>query len=480
MLKTNYLLVFILFNTFNTTQDYTEACPSKGQFKKMYGSKMPLYSDIASGFNGIRNILGKGGFGTVKEMEYDNQTVAVKKIIVVNANVRYLLSKEIEILNVIRNAGDLPGLPVFINCMQTSTVERPKKWFLYIFQEKLYKDLASKNSILFRKVVSDKWHRLSRYQDFARGIRSLHALNIVHSDIKPENLMATDKDFSNFKLIDFGISGYRGEDLIGGTRTFYPPEKLNGSCKNQSRSSDIWAYGLTVPMIESSFETILKGCTNNDFSKRGLTSQCKNNIIKNVKKVMNNVYGIDQRNQDGSCLNFTCVIFKCLETDPAFRPTAEELVSKIHELFKNEQERREEIMNKNQKLEIQDIPIVETDLEIEGNENLDHHSMLDVDNEYLEPGSEEEYNQKLKMIRKRQFFEERENELETIDNNAKNGQFLINKNFDYEKYRIEKIKKIEEDLKKNFGPMILAMSPDEENLKNKNFKNPYVERKVLI
>jgi len=81
------------------------------------------------------------------------------------------------------------------------------------------------------------------------GLKDLHAANIAHLDIKPQNLLAFEP--GKAKLTDFGTClFYDKEDakLRGssvGTEHFFSPS----SCKSRSRSpyqDDIWAAGVTL------------------------------------------------------------------------------------------------------------------------------------------------------------------------------------------------------------------------------------------
>lgn len=91
---------------------------------------------------------------------------------------------------------------------------------------------------IFRQVVS--------------GIRYLHYQNVVHGDIKPQNLLLGDDGL--VKIADFGISqmlSASGQKLAdaAGTPAFMSPEL----CQGQSFSgqlADIWAIGATMFMLK--------------------------------------------------------------------------------------------------------------------------------------------------------------------------------------------------------------------------------------
>ncbi|KAL0251814.1 hypothetical protein GEMRC1_001026 [Eukaryota sp. GEM-RC1] len=77
----------------------------------------------------------------------------------------------------------------------------------------------------------------------------LHEMNIVHRDIKPSNLLLTADD--HIKLSDFGVSidvtsKYQSAAALTGSSGFLAPELVSGYVARASKSSDIWAAGITL------------------------------------------------------------------------------------------------------------------------------------------------------------------------------------------------------------------------------------------
>ena len=63
------------------------------------------------------------------------------------------------------------------------------------------------------------------------AVEYIHKHNIVHQDLKLENVMIKhSNDLSSMKIIDFGISGFLskvgGEEMDAGTIMYCPPEVL--------------------------------------------------------------------------------------------------------------------------------------------------------------------------------------------------------------------------------------------------------------
>ncbi len=101
---------------------------------------------------------------------------------------------------------------------------------------------GSASSMIGRVNESDLLHFL---HDVAAGLEYLHDHNIIHQDIKPDNVLVDDN--CNFMLTDFGISKQIGvtgdEGPTGGTRAYMAPERYDGIV---SKESDIWSLGATA------------------------------------------------------------------------------------------------------------------------------------------------------------------------------------------------------------------------------------------
>ena len=86
------------------------------------------------------------------------------------------------------------------------------------------------------------------------GLVAAHAAGIVHRDLKPENLfLARDRDGGeHVKLLDFGISKFRGADEsltatgnLLGTPMYMAPEQTEGA-ENTDERSDLYAVGVVL------------------------------------------------------------------------------------------------------------------------------------------------------------------------------------------------------------------------------------------
>ena len=83
----------------------------------------------------------------------------------------------------------------------------------------------------------------------ASGMEHIHSCNVIHSDLKPENVMVDENDFARTKIFDFGISRILSGDVrlqetatgsIRGTVAYMSPEQARG--ENIDERSDIYSF----------------------------------------------------------------------------------------------------------------------------------------------------------------------------------------------------------------------------------------------
>lgn len=75
---------------------------------------------------------------------------------------------------------------------------------------------------LFERLVDDNFEHTeptsARYmQQILEGMQYVHKQNIIHLDLKPENIVCVDTTGTKIKIIDFGLASKLGE-FTGGTR----------------------------------------------------------------------------------------------------------------------------------------------------------------------------------------------------------------------------------------------------------------------
>jgi len=123
----------------------------------------------------------------------------------------------------------------------------------------------------------------------AQGLKAAHEEKIVHRDIKPGNIIITDK--GEVKIVDFGLAKLNGvskltkETSTLGTIHYMSPEQLQG--KEVDHRSDIWSLGVVIyelltgePPFKGDYESAVHYAILNE--EAGLVDNSVSQEIKNV------------------------------------------------------------------------------------------------------------------------------------------------------------------------------------------------------
>ncbi len=97
---------------------------------------------------------------------------------------------------------------------------------------------------------SDEDHFLGQVVQVCRALQFIHARNLIHYDVKPENVLVTEKsseDESDVKLIDFGLAEEQqssGGISIRGTIPYIAPELIRG--EPVDGRADLYSLGISI------------------------------------------------------------------------------------------------------------------------------------------------------------------------------------------------------------------------------------------
>ncbi|XP_073136710.1 uncharacterized protein [Henckelia pumila] len=194
--------------------------------------------------------LGSGTFGTVYHGKWRGTDVAIKRI-----NDRCFAGKPSEqermrddFWNEAIKLADLhhPNVVAFYGVVLDGPDGTVATVTEYMVNGSLRNALQKSERIL------DKRKRLLISMDVAFGMEYLHAKNIVHFDLKSDNLLVNLRDPHRpiCKVGDLGLSKVKCQTLIsGGVRGTLPwmaPELLNGSSSLVSEKVDVFSFGIVM------------------------------------------------------------------------------------------------------------------------------------------------------------------------------------------------------------------------------------------
>ncbi|KAM4717283.1 myosin light chain kinase, smooth muscle isoform 1-T3 [Anableps anableps] len=111
---------------------------------------------------------------------------------------------------------------------------------------------------LFDRIVDDNFEYTEsgsvRYmQQILEGIAFMHQQNIIHLDLKPENIVCVDTTGTSIKIIDFGLAskldGNTALKVMHGTPEFVAPEVIN--YEPVCLATDMWSIGVICYILLS-------------------------------------------------------------------------------------------------------------------------------------------------------------------------------------------------------------------------------------
>ncbi|XP_050992929.1 death-associated protein kinase 2 isoform X2 [Labeo rohita] len=198
----------------------------------------------------IGNVLGSGHFGQVREVrERATGTVWAGKFLKLKKGAgsrlgleRKSVEKEVEILQSLQHQNIMALKDVFESRAEVVLIiELIKGGELFDFiAEK--ENLTETEAIEFMKQILE-------------GVNYMHQKNVAHFDLKPENIMLSDKHAPNpdIKIIDFGMAHrfIQGEEYksLGGTPQYIAPEIINYEPLNTA--ADMWSIGVITYILLS-------------------------------------------------------------------------------------------------------------------------------------------------------------------------------------------------------------------------------------
>ena len=150
----------------------------------------------------------------------------------------------------------------------------------------------------------DKSTQLAR--QICAGLSAAHDIGVLHRDLKPANVMI-DAD-GNARILDFGLAGLSEElpdnELIAGTPAYMAPEQIEG--KEQTVRTDIYSLGLVLYELFTSKKAFEAATLHElmELRRNNTTPTSLSSLVQDLDPVIERV------------------IERCIQTDPALRPSS--------------------------------------------------------------------------------------------------------------------------------------------------------------
>ena len=230
-----------------------------------------------------RKRIGKGSFSTIyKCKNKENKTFALKEITIDKNKTKnkICIKREFEIMRKLNHDNIVKIHDVIIDTQFNNI------YFIMDYYE--YGDLSQ---FLNKKPLKEKFSRKYMKQ-LSNGLSYLLENNILHRDLKPQNILLT-KNY-DIKLTDFGFATHYTKDTIintlCGSPMYMAPEIITRN--GYDYKSDLWSVGIILyemihgytPFDVQNFIDLIKEIKKKDIKiKVNVSNECKDLIYKLCK-----------------------------------------------------------------------------------------------------------------------------------------------------------------------------------------------------
>ncbi|RDD37455.1 Calcium/calmodulin-dependent protein kinase type IV [Trichoplax sp. H2] len=158
-----------------------------------------------------------------------------------------------------------------------------------------------------------EYYASSIIRQVCQGLRYLHEYNIVHGNIKPENLIVkSEKSEPSVKIADHYLLSVLTTrvkmNYLCNSQTYCAPEVLTG--KKYDHSVDMWAVGILLYTLLCGYDPF--------YDERGSK--------ETFRKILQGSYEFDEPYWKGVSQSAKEVVMKLLQVNPKSRPTADQVL----------------------------------------------------------------------------------------------------------------------------------------------------------
>ncbi|KAJ7991404.1 hypothetical protein DPEC_G00283490 [Dallia pectoralis] len=210
----------------------------------------------------IGDVLGSGHYAQVREVRertsgvlWAGKFMKIRKCASSRMGIeRKSVEKEVEVLQTLQHTNIMALKDVFESRAEVVLVLE------LISGGELFDFIAEKENLMETEAIEFM-------KQILLGVGFMHSKQIGHFDLKPENIMLSDKNTPNprIKIIDFGLAHrfQTGEEYkcMSGTPQYIPPEVIN--YEPLSTAVDMWSVGV-ITYILLSGTSPFQGCTDEE------------------------------------------------------------------------------------------------------------------------------------------------------------------------------------------------------------------------
>ncbi|CAF3422902.1 unnamed protein product [Rotaria socialis] len=243
-------------------------------------------------------VLGTGGFFTVHPSSWDNEHGLVAKKLREHINDQNFTYLEAHFHRTVTKL----GIPHLIQLKYLYVDEKASMYLLLPCYPTNLHSFLLKN---IRTMTTDKAIKISR--DIAGVIAHMHAFDLVHRDIKVENILMDEHE--EVYLADFGTCqhGTENSTLVG---SFPLPPDLTASNSSSDRQYSYEGTAVDVYLLG----VLMFVCAPKDV------------YISPSNRILDQVHQLDRKKIPE---NYCALIVRCLEKNPKLRPTAQAIADEL-------------------------------------------------------------------------------------------------------------------------------------------------------
>ena len=231
-----------------------------------------------------RKRIGKGSFSTIYKAfrTKDNREYAIKEIIIDKKSIKSTVKREFLVLKKL----DHPNIVKLHDLIIDTSYNN----IYFVFDYFKMGDLAK---FLNNKPLKEKYCKKYSKQ-LATGLKYLYDNNILHRDLKPQNILLTDD--LNIKIADFGFARKVDKNMLlntlCGSPMYMAPEIINK--QDYSIKSDLWSVGIIiyqmiyghVPFEVTNFVQLIKKINNEQINYENPNIEISNECLALIKNLL--------------------------------------------------------------------------------------------------------------------------------------------------------------------------------------------------